>query len=119
MARILSISYDESLLTTRQLMLESQGHQVSSALGFTKALALCQKDGHDFVIVGHSIPHDDKLALINEIRHHCKAPVLALKKTTEPPVEEADHNLDFTQQPEQFLAFVKSALAQRGRPGSA
>jgi len=44
MARILSISYNEALLKTRQRMLETLGQRVTPALGFTKALDLCKQD---------------------------------------------------------------------------
>src|SRR3954469_8108671 len=109
MAKILSISYDEPLLSTRQWMLEALGHQVTSALGFTKALDLCRTESFDFVIIGHSLPHSDKKAIVKEIRQHCNAPVLALLKHAEPQLQEAEYTMDFSQ-PEQFLEFVKGVL---------
>lgn len=61
MARILSVSYDVSLLGTRQMILQNQGHEVVSALGFTEALKQCQSSKKfDLFILGHSIPHSDK-----------------------------------------------------------
>jgi hypothetical protein len=39
--RILSISYDQALLVTRQLILEQQGYEVSSAFGFAEAMEIC------------------------------------------------------------------------------
>lgn len=45
--RILSVSYDASLLATRKMLLEQQGYSVSSALGFSKALAHCHAGGFD------------------------------------------------------------------------
>ena len=55
MARILSVSYDSSLLKTRQLILEQEGHQVVSALGFTDALQQCESSkDFDLFILGHS-----------------------------------------------------------------
>jgi len=56
MARILSVSYDQSLLYTRQLILEQHGHSVVSAFGFTQALKCCH-EAKDFsiFILGHSI----------------------------------------------------------------
>lgn len=106
---ILSISYDEALLNTRQWMLESLGHQVTSALGFTAALDLCRQGNFDFVIIGHSIPPADKKALIREIRRNCDAPILALLKYAEPPLEEVEYTMDFSH-PEHFLDFVREVL---------
>lgn len=110
--RILSISYDESLLNTRQWMLESLGHRVTSALGFTAALDLCRQGSFDFVIIGHSIPHADKKAIVREIRQHCNAPVLALLKHSEPQLVEAEYTMDFSQ-PDHFLGFVEEVLSDR------
>lgn len=60
MARIFSISYDQALLRTRELLLEQMGHSVASAEGFAQAFKLCNQDSgpFDLMILGHSIPHD-------------------------------------------------------------
>ena len=42
MARILSVSYDEPLLRSRQMLLQEEGHDVVSALGYTEAMKLCK-----------------------------------------------------------------------------
>ena len=84
MARILSVSYDEPLLKTRHFMLEQNGYQVISALGFTDALKHCTGDGAlDLFVLGHSIPLHDKQALVQAFRRTCQAPVLALKRPGE------------------------------------
>jgi DNA-binding response OmpR family regulator len=79
--RILSVSYDVSLLATRKMLLEQKGYAVESALGFSKALAFCHAGGFDIFILGHSIPYDDKLALIESFRTHSPAPILLLNDT--------------------------------------
>ena len=84
MARILSVSYDESLLKTRQLMLEQCGYEVISALGFTDSLQQCSAGGpFDLFVLGHSIPIRDKQALVNALRDSCRAVVVALKRPGE------------------------------------
>ena len=65
---VLSISYDESLLRTRERILKAAGFDVTSALGFTEASAHCGKSSFDLVIIGHSLPRTDKAALVQEIR---------------------------------------------------
>lgn len=95
MARILSVSYDSSLLKTRQLILEQEGHQVVSALGFTDALQQCESSkDFDLFILGHSIPHRDKEALITAFRVQCPAPVVALKTAYEQSVTSADFEVE-------------------------
>lgn len=66
--RILSVSYDVSLLATRGMLLEQRGYSVTSALGFTQALAECRTASFDLFILGHSIPEPDKLELIKTFR---------------------------------------------------
>lgn len=89
MPHILSVSYDVVLLSTRQLMLETSGYTVTSAEGFVEATRLCAKGDYDLLIMGYSIPHEDKRALVEKTRAHCAAPVLALLRHGEPELEEA------------------------------
>ena len=88
--RILSVSYDEPLLRTREMLLERQGHDVTSAFGFTAALQHCKKGTFDLFILGHSIPEADKAELIKVFRANCDAPVLALSRLGENAPDGAD-----------------------------
>lgn len=96
MAHILSISYDQTLLRTRELLLQQLGHSVLSVEGFAQALKACVQHGKafDLVILGHSIPHDDKVALIEEMERSCPCPVLALLRPHEGSVKGASRNID-------------------------
>ena len=60
MIRILSISYDETLLRTRQMLLRHVGYQVTSVFGYSAAIRESAEGKFDLVIMGHSIPHEDK-----------------------------------------------------------
>jgi CheY-like chemotaxis protein len=106
MPGILSISYDSALLQTRALMLSSAGFEVESAIGFTAAIQACKQGTFDLVILGHSIPTDDKSAIINQLKDVCSTPILALQRPGEPPVTEAEYNLD-SGSPQRFLKYVK------------
>ena len=91
MARICSISYDETLLRTRELMLESAGHEVTSALGYRDAMDACAASA-DLVIIGHSIPRKDKLAIIDCFRNaNPQGIVIALTRAGEARLREVDH----------------------------
>lgn len=92
--RILSVSYDHSLLVTREEVLTRQGYDVVSAWGFQEVLQRCKEGGFDLFILGHSIPSQDKLAMIAAFRKNCSAPILSLRKAGEPLVDGADHHLD-------------------------
>jgi DNA-binding response OmpR family regulator len=109
-SHILSVSYDEALLETRQLILQRHGYQVTSALGFQHALQACKDSSQSFrlFILGHSIPPSDKKALIKQFREHCNAPVIALTRVTEPRTAGADYYIE--PDPTPLLALVASIL---------
>lgn len=113
MARILSISYDPTLSRIRRLLLEKLGHSVTSAEGFKEAIELCDQEAgaFDLMVLGHSIPHDDKRAIISHCTQTCPCPVLALTLINEPPVIEAVRSID-PSDTRAFLAAVQELLAR-------
>lgn len=95
MARILSVSYDNPLLRTRHMLLETQGHEVVSSLGFTESLKHCHQGNFDLFLLGHSIPHSDKLQLVKTFRKNCPAPIISLRRNAgEEPVDGADYHIE-------------------------
>ena len=106
MPHILSVSYDPVLLSTRQMMLESRGYTVTSAEGFVDAIRKCRGGAYDLLIIGHSIPHTDKEAIVAEMLEHCSAPVLALLRTNEAELEYANASVDASR-PDLLMAAVK------------
>jgi CheY-like chemotaxis protein len=108
---ILSVSYDQALLTTRQLILESAGFIVSSAFGFAEALEIC-KTRHDFdlILMGHSMPQKDKMALLAALRPKCQAPLLSILRHGDSPISQADYSVDSADGPAVLLEAVKAAL---------
>src|SRR5215470_2290312 len=109
---ILSISYDESLLRTREWLLRAAGFSVTSALGFTEATVHCSNAVFDLVIVGHSIPRKDARVLIEQVRPHNHTRILSLRRQGEEPVPGADYCVESSQGPDVLLAAVKSALGE-------
>ena len=114
MYRILSISYDRTLLITRRLMLEEAGYEVVSAEGFTEGLERCEPN-FDLIIMGHSIPQRDKQAIVAECRKRgCTAPVVSLLRFGEKPIPEAAYGLD-PNNPWELLEAIKQILGSRAR----
>jgi len=113
--RILSVSYDFSLLTTRALILQKAGHEVVSAYGLVDAMLACKEGTFDLVIIGHSIPRSEKEALLHEIRATCGAPVLSLYKRAEGPIEGVDYALDGLEGPDALVSLIRKALDQPTR----
>jgi CheY-like chemotaxis protein len=110
--RILCISYEESLLLTRKMILEQAGFDVTIALGFAEALEHCSNDpAFDLIMMGHSMPRKDKTALIATLRPTCKAPVLSVRKHGDPPLPEANASVDSHDGPAKLIEAVKSAIA--------
>ncbi len=109
--RILSVSYDHPLLVTRQLILEQAGFDVSSAYGFAEALEIC-KTRHDFdlILMGHSMPQKDKIALIAALRSKCRTPLLSILRHGDSPIPQADYSVDSNDGPAALLEAVKAAL---------
>jgi DNA-binding response OmpR family regulator len=106
MAHILSISYDPILLSTRQVLLESRGHTVTSAEGYIEAMRKCREGDYDLLIIGHSIPHEDKKTILNEMRQHCDAPVLALVRSGEQKLDAVNEAVDASR-PDLLVAAVE------------
>jgi CheY-like chemotaxis protein len=112
MSRILSISYDGSLLLTRQWILERAGYEVVSALGFAEAVEVCQSgNSFDLIIIGHSMPQKDKTALLKTVLGHCNAPLISLQRSDEPAMAEATISMNAQDGPDAFLECVRQALA--------
>ena len=112
--RILSISYDATLLKTRQHLLEQKGYDVTSAEGFTEAMECCQAGDFDLVVIGHSIPHKDKEAIFKAVQQTCSAPVIALSRGTEPPLKGALDTVD-PMNPVKFLDCVDRVFASKSK----
>jgi CheY-like chemotaxis protein len=109
--RILCISYDESLLTTRKMILEQAGFDVVPAFGFAEAGTICRLDHNfDLIVMGHSMPRADKTALIEMLKPNCVAPVLSVRRHIDAPLPEAQFSVDSHDGPDALIAAVKSAL---------
>jgi DNA-binding response OmpR family regulator len=112
--KILSITYDESLQRTRQMILVNAGYVAVSALGFVAAQSLCTDRSFDLIIIGHTLPTADKLALIKIIKEASGTAVLCLRNSGVPVPPGADYSTDRTD-PEGLVEAVKAALSARNR----
>ncbi len=110
-ARILSVSYDESLLRTRQILLQREGYDVVSTRGFTDSLKRCQEGGFDIFILGHSIPVSDKEHLIQTFHEKCPGPVVSLRRSIgEQRLDGADYHID--PDPEEVLRLISQIVSK-------
>ena len=110
MGRILSISYDPQLLLTRQMLLQAMGHEVVSAEGFAEALEQCENI-HDFdlIVLGHTVPHKDKEALIRHCKAQGSSSLLALLRPHEPPLDDGTTSVE-SGDPRGFIEAVRKLV---------
>lgn len=93
------------------MLLRARGYVVTSALGFSAAVELCQNATFDLIILGHSIPDNDKRELMRVFGKHCSCPVLALQRQGENPPDGA-HAIAFSDDPGTFLRAVQEILLE-------
>jgi len=86
-AKLLCISYDESLLRTRQLLFEQEGYEVTSAFGYVEGLEHCRAGHFDVAFIGHSVPHVDKASLAYEFGAHNEGFIVATTLLGEDPID--------------------------------
>ena len=91
--RILSVSYDIALLSSRQAVLETAGYLVQSASDLQDAIELLRHREFQLVIVGQDLPEHHQYELVQKAKlAACK--VLLLTIATEDTRLSADLNLD-------------------------
>ena len=109
--KILAISYDQSLLDTRKMILEMHGFEVTTAYGFQEALHMCrQPQNYSLIIVGHSIPRGDMQQLLAEIRKNGGAAVLSVGRREEELPSGVDDAVDAFDSPEILIEAVRRLL---------
>jgi len=106
--RVLCVSWEPSLAITRRMLLFQAGYQVISALGAHEARSSCKGDA-DLMVLGHSVPQDEKRLLIECFRQHSTAPVLSLLRPGQRKLPEATFGVEVTG-PEDVIRAVLEIL---------
>jgi len=112
--RVLCVSWNPSLASTREMLLTQAGYTVISALGPEKAASLCREEA-DLLVLGHSVPRDRKLAVIECFREHSKAPILSLLTVGQEKLPNADFGVE-AHNPADFVQAVKTILTRPADP---
>lgn len=105
---VLCVSWTPALATTRTLLLKRAGFKVTSALGKQQALKKC-KTKADLMVLGHSVPREEKSAIIDCFRENSSAPVLSLLRSGQNKLPEADYGVEASN-PDEFLETVRKIL---------
>jgi CheY-like chemotaxis protein len=110
--RILCVSNDAALLSTRTMLLENAGFEVVPAFGFAEAMERCSADASfDLILMGQTVSPKDKRALISTLRElKCHAPILSVGRLGDAPLAEVDFTVESQAGPVALIEAVKAAL---------
>src|SRR5260221_14598423 len=97
---ILSISYEPILGKTRQWLLEQAGFNETPALGLAEAASECRNAAFDLILIGHSVPKQQKKMLVAEIRKQKKSCIVSRHQHTEDRLPGMDGAIDVADGPE-------------------
>jgi hypothetical protein len=107
--RVICISWHATLAETRKLLLRKAGaSNVVSAIYEKEARSACQEKA-DLLVLGHSVPREEKRLLIKYFRQHSSAPVLSLLNWGEDKLPEATLAVQ-SSKPDEFIRVVKQIL---------
>jgi hypothetical protein len=106
--RVICVSWNEALAKSRELLLRSLGVTVLSALYEKEARSACREDA-DLLVLGHSVPKEEKRSIIRCFRGHSSAPVLSLLRTGDTKLPEATFGVE-SANPEEVLSVVRQIL---------
>ena|ERR1700681_379237 len=115
MALVLCAGVDASLVRTRQLILERDGHVVVPALDEPTVIAACSQNEFEVAVLGHSLTPQAKRRMAGVIREHCTATkVLELYAlSTGKALQDADAWLEIPSEGPQELAARVQDLASK------
>ncbi len=106
---LVCVSWIPALSATRTLMLRDAGYDVVSACGRDEAQSACRAAQPALLILGHSVPRDEKRRLIALFRQASSAPVLSLLDQHQTKLPEADFGASI-EQPAELVVKVREIL---------
>ena len=107
---ILNVSYDQSLLDSRELVLCSVGYAVESTSSIEDALRRFRARHFHAVLIGHSVPERDRRHFISLIRqHNPSVPVVFVSNECE-PIDDPSADITTVNHPERLLESMSVAL---------
>lgn len=95
---------------SRELLLCSLGVTVRSAVYEREGRSVCREDA-DLLVLGHSVPKEEKRLLIQFFREHSSAPVLSLLQAGDSKLPEATLGVEAAK-PEEVLRIIRQILGQ-------
>ena len=112
--KILSVTFDRNLGATREMLFTQAGFQVATISTIGHAIQMCAAESFDLIVIGHSIPLQQRELLLKEVRRQCGTPILALCRHGEPPLSNADYIFDSADSPGFLLETVTEIVKSHG-----
>ena len=106
--QIFCVSWDWNLARSREILFSHYGYKVISATGRQEAMEHCH-DKADLLILGSSVPQEEKRRIIECFRKANDAPVLSLLKPGQTKLPEAEYGVEYME-PELLVRTVQSIL---------
>lgn len=108
--RILSVSYDCALMSSRSMLLRHTGFQVEDVHSRSQALKSARSDRFDVLLICHTLPEADRKHLIAAVRERRPdMPILCITESDYFPANLENCRVVLSA-PEELLAAVNSAL---------
>ena len=114
--RILSVGKDPVVVQLRNAVMAAAGYRVNSPRTFDDIPGLLENEPFDIVVLGHTIPRRERIALIKRIRGLQKnVPILSLYTSPDTLDRLADCEVNALEGPEALLRAIQDCI---GEPGS-
>jgi hypothetical protein len=111
MAKILSVASNEVLGTTRQLLLEQEGHSVYSVLTVPDVERIGKDEKIDLALIGHGFRGPDKRKMARAINHFYPGIAILEMCFHSPEIPGADFVL--TDSPAELIKAIRQVLNGR------
>jgi DNA-binding response OmpR family regulator len=107
---LLNVSADETLLNTRGKILEQEGFVVIPAMNIQQVVAACENHAFDAVVLGHSIPPDEKKRIIETVRDSCQpgTPIIGLYVRNPDDADGSDYAVSSLQGPKELIDLMRT-----------
>ena len=108
--KIIVASHDPSLADVRKRVLENAGFYVIPVSDSPAVEKLCSKHKVQLIMLGYSLPPDQKRKIWHSARKKCNAPILELHQKGKPELLEQNVFFHEAHRPDDFLDRVQELL---------
>jgi CheY-like chemotaxis protein len=113
---ILAISHEPELLESRSSILRSAGYAVAQVLSVNQAIELLESSHFDLVLLGHSVPAQDRDYLTRLIRASgLLTPVVTVAPLGDGHFPDAFTDATVNSAPEKLLSGIREVLLKAGK----